>query len=78
MPGAALVLEPDREEARKLKLKKQDGFSDARGEFAFRVPAVSSRYTLRLTRKGFVPQNKAVAVSGDERIDLSIQMEPVK
>jgi Carboxypeptidase regulatory-like domain len=72
--GADVALEPHREDARTRKLKKLRAVSDRRGEFAFRVPAVSARYTIKVKRAGFAPQEQAVTVSGDERIDLVFRL----
>ncbi|MCC6859844.1 MAG: carboxypeptidase regulatory-like domain-containing protein [Bryobacterales bacterium] len=74
--GAEVSLEPDPQDARTHKLKKSRAVSDSRGEFAFRVPAVPSRYTVKVKRAGFSPQEKVAAVSGDERIDLVFRLEP--
>jgi hypothetical protein len=48
------------------KFKKMDAVSDARGEFAFRVPAAAARYLVRATAKGFHPADHEVEVSGEQ------------
>jgi hypothetical protein len=75
--GAEIQLVPDPQDAKSLKLKKLQGISDSRGEFAFRVPAQPARYIVKVRRRGFTPQEKPVAVRGDERIDLVFRLEPV-
>jgi hypothetical protein len=76
--GAELLLVPDPQDAKKHKLKKSEAISDSRGEFAFRVPALPSRYTMKVKRKGFIAQEKAVEVKGDERVDLNFRLEPAR
>jgi hypothetical protein len=74
--GAEILLVPNQQDAKAYKLKKSEAISDARGEFAFRVPAQPARYTIKVKRKGFVAQEKPVEVKGDERIDVNFQLEP--
>ena len=74
--GAELLLIPSPEDAKAHKLKKSEAISDSRGEYAFRVPAQPSRYTIKVRRKGFLGQDKPVEVKGDERIDLIFRLEP--
>lgn len=52
------------------------GLSDARGEFAVRIPAGAASYTVSVKADGFRTQQKSVTFSADERIDLSFLMEP--
>ncbi len=76
--GAEITLIPEPQDAKQHKLKKQQALSDSRGEFALRVPALPARYTIKVKRPGFVDQEKPVQVSGDERLDLVIRLEPRK
>ena len=50
--------------------------SDARGEFAVRLPAGPGRYVLTLRAKGYADELKTFAVENDERIDLSFRLRP--
>jgi hypothetical protein len=61
----------------KKKPKDQQLLSDARGEFAFRVPAGAARYQLDVSAEGFVPQEKEVAVAADERVDSYFELKAV-
>jgi hypothetical protein len=76
--GASVQLIPGPQESRKNKTRKMEAVSDSRGEFAFRVPATAGRYTVKVRRDGFEPQEKTVNVTGDERIDVSFQLVPRK
>lgn len=79
LPGAEVTLEPAEKppEAKPpVKVKTQKALSDARGEFAFRVPAVPLRYNLSVKAAGFAPARKEVAVAGEERLDVFITLEP--
>jgi hypothetical protein len=50
--------------------------SDARGEFAVRVPAGAARYTVRAGREGWQSAEKAVSIQWDERVDLVFRLSP--
>lgn len=50
--------------------------SDARGEFAVRLPAAAARYVVRVRAKGFAEEVQTVTVSNDERVDLSFRLQP--
>ncbi len=56
--------------------KEAETISDARGEFVFRVPAAPMRYTVKVTAKGFQPQQKSVTIQSEERIDVTFQLPP--
>jgi hypothetical protein len=81
-PGFALpqarvrlrVLQPP---AVKKKPRDRQLLSDARGEFAFRLPAGAARYRLEVSAEGFVPQEKEVAVAADERVDSYFELKAV-
>jgi hypothetical protein len=72
--GARVVLEPQGEASRRQRLKKQEALSDARGEFAFRVPPVPSEYLLTATAPGYQSQERKVQVQGEERIDVFFRL----
>jgi Carboxypeptidase regulatory-like domain len=77
LPNADLVLIPDPQlDSARGKVKKLETVSDGRGEFVFRVPAVSMRYTLKVEAKGYQAQQKSVSVEGEGRIDVTFQLEP--
>lgn len=50
--------------------------SNPRGEFAVRVPAVTANYRVDVKKAGFQPHSKTVTITGQERYDLSIVLEP--
>ena len=54
------------------KGKKLEAGSDARGEFAFRVPVGTAAYIVRAARKGFRPAEKEASVSGEGRVDVTL------
>ncbi len=54
--------------------EKKETATDLQGEFAVRVPAGKARYTVEVAAEGFLPQQKTVEVSGDERIDLTFRL----
>jgi len=57
------------------KKKEWKGRSDARGEFAFRVPAGAGRYTVRVKAEGHAPEERVVEIGIDERRELSIRLQ---
>jgi hypothetical protein len=57
------------------KGKKLQATSDARGEFAFRVPPSPAAYVVRASLKGFQTAEKDVSVSGEERVDINLVLE---
>jgi hypothetical protein len=77
-PGVQVFLEPAPEGKPSVKVKKMKAISDSRGEFAFRVPAVAMRYTLRFQAEGFQPETKEVTVSGPERQDIHVTLKAAK
>jgi len=76
LAGAQLVLEPAGDSARNRKLKKMQALSDARGEFAFRVPPEPADYRLVVQAPGYQRAEKQVRVSGEERIDVFFRLQP--
>ncbi|HUA18245.1 MAG TPA: carboxypeptidase-like regulatory domain-containing protein [Bryobacteraceae bacterium] len=75
--GAAVTLTPDRRpDAPRVKgVKKAQAVSDGRGEFAFRVPPGPMRYTLKVEAKGFESQAKPIEIQGEERVDVTFNLE---
>lgn len=76
LPGAQLRLEPVGESARNRRLRKMQAVSDARGEFAFRVPPEAAQYRLTAEAPGYQRAEKPVQVSGEERIDVFFRLVP--
>ena len=68
LPGASVTLLPKDAP----KGKKLEAMSDARGEFAFRVPAAAAAYVVKAARKGFQPAEKEASVSGEGRVDVTL------
>ncbi|MCS7315092.1 MAG: carboxypeptidase-like regulatory domain-containing protein [Bryobacterales bacterium] len=74
LPGARLVLEREGEARRDRRFRKQEAISDARGEFAFRVPPEPSQYRLTASAPGFESQHRQVQIQGEERIDVFFRL----
>ena len=72
LPGAELTLEA----APPAKFKRIKIVTDARGEFAVRVPAAPMRYTVSVKAGGYRPDRKEVSVQGEERVELFFRLEP--
>jgi hypothetical protein len=80
LPGAEVTVTAIPQETQGGKLRKSKPLkyvSDARGEFAVRLPAVPMRYTVSVKSAGFEEQEKQVTISGDERVDLFFRLGPV-
>jgi len=77
LPGADVTLIPDPQPGDgPAKVKKLQATSNARGEFVFRVPAGPMQYTLNVGAKGYQPARKSVSVQGEERVDVTFQLQP--
>jgi hypothetical protein len=76
LPGAEVTLAPSDDTALKGKAKKSNAVSDSRGEFAFRVPAGQAGYTLTVRAKGYQEQQKPVATTGQDRLDVFFRLDP--
>jgi hypothetical protein len=76
LPGAEVTaLSDDSELARNaLKRKKLSAVSNARGEFAFRVPTAAARYTVKAAAKGYQAQEKTVSIEGEQRVDVTFTL----
>ena len=69
LPGADLTLEAfPVEPGSKHKLK---GVSDARGEYVFRIPVEAKKYSVGVSAKGLVSQEKVLAAEGEQRFDVT-------
>jgi hypothetical protein len=76
LPGAEVVLQPAATNAKDAaKSKKSKYMTDARGEFAIRVPAAKQEYLLKFSAPGFEPQEKAVTISGEDRVDVFVRLQ---
>jgi len=71
--GAEVIVKPAPEGRKKQEWK---ALSDARGEFAVRVPAGPASYNLVVSASGYRSQEKTVTLAGEERVEFSFQMEP--
>jgi Carboxypeptidase regulatory-like domain len=75
--GAEVVVTPEQPQAGGVKLKKMEAVSDARGEWAVRVPPVLANWRVDVKRNGYRPDQRSASVEGEQRVDLSIVLEPV-
>lgn len=71
--GAEVIVKPTPAGRKKQEWK---ALSDARGEFALRVPAGPASYNLIVSASGYRSQEKTVTLAGEERVEFSFQMEP--
>jgi hypothetical protein len=78
LPGAEVVVTPQSEPPDGIKIPKQKAVTDARGEFAVRVPAVPMKYSVDVKSSGYKQQQKAVQIEGEQRKDLTFELEPAR
>ena len=74
LPGASVTLSQETFVGAKGKAKSLSAVSDSRGEFAFRVPPVTAKYAVSAMMKGYSAETKIVAVSAEERIDVTFTL----
>jgi hypothetical protein len=75
LPNAEIVVIPDPPpEATPPKVKKLQTVSDARGEFALRLPTANMRYTVKVSAQGYRSEEKSVTVQGEDRLDVTFQL----
>jgi Carboxypeptidase regulatory-like domain len=72
LPGATVTLAPKADP----KAKRLQTTSDARGEFAFRVPAAPATYVVRASLKGFRLEEKEAAVGDEGRVEVTFLLTP--
>lgn len=73
-PGFAL---PEANVTLSLKGKKlQQALTTPRGEFSFRVPPTAATYLVKASFKGFKPDEKEAAVSGEDHLDVTLTLIP--
>jgi hypothetical protein len=73
LPGAKVVLTLRGDVKRK---KLQEAETNSHGEFAFRVPPTDATYIVKASIKGYLPDEKEAAVSGEVRVDVNLLLEP--
>jgi hypothetical protein len=56
--------------------KLQQSVTTPRGEFSFQVPPTPATYIVKASLKGFRPDQKEAAVSGEARIDVTLTLVP--
>src|SRR5258708_5270698 len=72
-PGATVVLtRKDDPKAKKL----QETVSDARGDFAFRVPPGPATYIVTATLKGYKTDRQGIPISGEAYSNATIVLVP--
>lgn len=74
LPGVSVTLAQEPVVGAKGKAKSLNAISDSRGEFAFRVPPVAAKYVVSALMKGYSAETKTVAVSAEERIDVTFTL----
>jgi hypothetical protein len=57
------------------KSQKLEAVSDTRGEFIFRVPPGPMNYAIVVAAKGYQSLRKSVTVEGQERVEVTFQLE---
>ncbi len=75
LPGARIEIVPTGELQGARKFKRLEAVSDARGEFAFRVPVEEMTYKLTARAAGYLPQEKTAQVAGEVRVDVFFKLE---
>jgi carboxypeptidase family protein len=68
LPGATVTLMAKGS----AKGKGLKSVTDARGEFAFRVPPAVGNYVVTASMKGFKPVQAEASVGGEERVDVTL------
>jgi len=71
LPGVPVTITPQGE--RKPKWRAA---SDARGEFAVRVPAGHGSYVVATDSSAYQNQSQTVEIHGEERVDLIFRLAP--
>ena len=54
--------------------KKQNGTTNFRGEFSFRVPPEPATYVVTASKRGFAPASVEASVPGEGRVDVTITL----
>jgi hypothetical protein len=78
LAGAKVVIAPEQADSDGVKLKKSEVVTNFRGEWSVRVPPVPAKWRVDVRSNGYRPEQKSVTVEGEQRLDLSITLEPSK
>lgn len=79
LPGVRVRIRPEQQkDASGAKIRDLEAVTDGRGEFAIRVPAVPMTWTVNVYASGYIPVTKSVMIEGEQRVDLSLMLEPSK
>jgi hypothetical protein len=62
--------------AENSKPRKWKAVTDARGEFAVRLPAVAASYKVTAGARGYEPQQKTIQMAGEDRVDVFFRLDP--
>lgn len=76
LPGVAILVEMQTNQEKHSKVKKWQTISDARGEFALRLPAGRHTFLVKASREGFLPLKETVSFVQDERQDVILKFKP--
>jgi hypothetical protein len=77
LPNATVTLTPNPPLSAPLaKFKKLQAVANSRGEFVFRVPPASMRYTVTAAAKGYHPEEKSIDVEGEARVEVTLSLHP--
>lgn len=75
LPNATITLTPNpTPSAAPVKIKKLQAVANSRGEFVFRVPPASMRYTITAVAKGYHPEEKSIEVEGEARVEVTLTL----
>jgi hypothetical protein len=75
LPNVTVTLTPNPpHEASPGKIRKLQTVSNSRGEFVFRVPPTTMRYTVRAVAKGYREEEKSVEVQGETRVEVTLSL----
>jgi hypothetical protein len=77
LEAAEVTVAPESPSEDQSKIKKVKGLTDARGEFAVRVPPVPMRYVVHVKLNGYQDQEKTVSIEGEQRKEINFLLEPV-
>ena len=76
LPAAEVTITVKTPPAGVKRFKQMRAISDSRGEFAFRVPPGKAEYSVSVRAEGYLPAGKDVAVNGEERLDVYLELQP--
>ncbi|MFN8005724.1 MAG: hypothetical protein U0V70_01585 [Terriglobia bacterium] len=76
LPGVKVRIEMEAGESKSGKKKIWQAISDARGEFAVRLPAGRHTFLVNGSREGFIDLQQKVSFVEDEREDVMLKFEP--